>query len=173
MRSFDVEPLKGYDPTYGLLLATLQDGTREWLEELGEPSEDALVWQPISGGHSIGGLVLHIAEVEAWWFEEAALGRKLSEEDLALFMSRESDVDAGKWPTPPRKPWSWYAELLASVRARTLRTLLDFPEPSSTIQRQNLLTFRWIVAHVVEHDSYHGGQAVLLKALYEGSNAMS
>jgi uncharacterized damage-inducible protein DinB len=28
-------------------------------------------------------------------------------------------------------------------------------------------TARWVLGHVVQHDSYHGGQAVLLSLLYD------
>jgi uncharacterized damage-inducible protein DinB len=28
-------------------------------------------------------------------------------------------------------------------------------------------TLRWILAHVVGHDSYHGGQAVLMRDLFD------
>jgi uncharacterized damage-inducible protein DinB len=167
MSSYDVAPLSGYPIEYGLLLSTLQDGTREWRQEIGEPSEDAIVWQAVPGGHSIGGLLLHIADVEIFWFEEAALGRKMSDADLKLFMSEETKQYEGAWPVPPREPWAWYMQILDDVRARTLRTVQDFPESSDTFHRRtSTFTYRWALAHVVEHESYHAGQAVLLSALH-------
>ena len=33
------------DPQIGILLAMMDDGTREWQEELGDVSEDQIVWQ--------------------------------------------------------------------------------------------------------------------------------
>jgi len=34
-------------------------------------------------------------------------------------------------------------------------------------------TYRWIVAHLVQHDSYHGGQAVLLHETWKKLSASS
>lgn len=164
----DVAPIAGYPHEYGLLLAALQDGTNEWKWELGEPSEDAIVWQPFPGSHSIGGIMLHNAYVELGWFQAWSLGRPLSDEDNRLFMVAETDVDEVRWPTPHRQPWSWYWEMLQSVRARTFELVKDFPEPDATFEiwgRKR--TFRWTLAHVVEHESYHAGQAVLLHIMHQ------
>ena len=168
MEHFDVEPVAGYPQEYGLMLAILEDGTREWMGEIGEPSEDAIVWQPVTGGYSIGAILLHIAYVEVAWFESGILGRKISDKDAALYMVDETDVDNGVWPVPPRKPWAWYKQLLHDARARTFKSVLDFPDPASSFQgRTSTMTCRWTVGHVIQHDSYHGGQAVLLAMLHE------
>ncbi len=163
MNHNDIEPLQGYPLEYGILLAALIDSTNEWLGEVGTPTEDAIVWQPIPNGHSIGGIVLHLADVELAWFEETVLKKPLSNADKELYMSDQIDVDAAQWPAPPRQPWSWYLKLLADARKRALAAVRDFPAPNTVIQgRRSTFTARWVVAHVVEHDSYHGGQIALL-----------
>jgi uncharacterized damage-inducible protein DinB len=157
-------PPPGYQEPYGTLLATLQDGSREWREELGNPDPKHIVWQAVPNGHSIGALLLHIAEVEVYWIEQVCLGREIDPEEAKLYMSDEIDQDNGMWPTPPEKPISYYFDILDRVRARTLESVKDF-EPSDTVRERrggNTVTLGWILAHVVEHDSYHGGQAVLM-----------
>ena len=160
----DLTPLPGYLEPYGTLLATLQDGSREWREELGHPDPKHIVWQAVPKGHSIGALLLHIAEVETWWIEVVCLGREFDPAEEKLYLSDEIDQYAGSWPIPPEKPISYYFDLLDRVRARTLESVKSF-EPGDTVRvRSNgdSATLRWILAHVVEHDSYHGGQAVLM-----------
>lgn len=163
---FDVEPLPGYLPEYGLLLAALLDSTREWKGELEDVDQDLICWQPYPNAYSIGGVLLHIAEVEAYWIEDFSLGRKLPTDELERYMSAEIDPAGGSWPTPPREPLGYYYEILDSVRARTLDSVKDLEAPS-TIKRSKwgTMTLRWVLAHVVGHDSYHGGQAVMLKEL--------
>ena len=166
MPHFDVAPLPGYSEDYGLLLATLLDSTREWRDELGEPGVDTIVWQPCSGGYSIGGQLLHIAEVELYWIESFCLGRELDPEEMKLLMSDQIDQHRGIWPVPPAEPIAYYYGLLDNVRTRTLESVKEF-EPSETVKtsRWGTMTLRWVLAHVVEHDSYHGGQAVMLSEL--------
>ena len=98
----DVEPLPGYEEPYGLLCAILQDGTNEWRWELDpDLSEDAVVWQPAPGMHSIGAIMLHIIGVEIVWFERFALDIPFDREEANLLMMEKTDVDAWRWPDPP------------------------------------------------------------------------
>ncbi|MGV3616058.1 MAG: DinB family protein [Fimbriimonas sp.] len=168
MKRHDIAPLAGYSPAIGLLAAALQDGTQEWLRQLGEVDEDALTWQPFEGGHSIGALILHIADVEAWWIETVLAGRELSEAEVRRHLSEETDQYAVRWPVPPRMPLTEYLAILSSVRTRTLETLKAVGDPAETRARgQSEFTLRWIVNHVVQHESYHGGQAVLIQLMAE------
>jgi uncharacterized damage-inducible protein DinB len=160
---FDIAPLPCYPEPYATFLATLQDGTREWRDELGDPDPRLIVWQPYPKSHSIGGVLLHIAEVEAYWFEEFCLGRTISPEESLTYMSSEIDQYGGSWPTPPEEPIAYYYDLLDKVRARTLESFKNFPAPEFVKEREwESTTMRWVVGHVIQHESYHAGQAVLL-----------
>jgi hypothetical protein len=78
MAAMDRHPfvaLEAASPDIGLLAASLQNATREWRQELGEVDEEAIVWQPVPDMHSIGALILHIVDVEAWWIESVAAGK--------------------------------------------------------------------------------------------------
>ena len=165
----DVEPLPGYQEPYGLLCSILQDGTNEWRWELDpDLSEDAVVWQPYPGVHSIGAVMLHIIGVEIFWFERFALGLPPDPEERKLLMADEIDQEAWQWPVPHRKPISWYFELHDRVRARTLESIKKWPAPETAIEhRGDPKTLRWVFGHVIEHESYHGGQAVLLNRLWQ------
>ncbi len=164
---FDVEPLPGYRPDVGLLLASLNDSTREWRDELGDPPLEAITWQAKPGSYSVGGLLLHIMEVEVYWFETVAAALEENVEESKLLMSAEIQQYEGLWPTPPAKPLSWYYDLHDKIRARVFESLKSV-DPDSRYDRGDFsFTFRWILAHVVEHDAYHGGQAVLMHELWK------
>ena len=165
----DAKPLEGCPEPYGLLAAILQDGTNEWRWEMDQNlSEDAIVWQPYVGMHSIGAIILHIVAVEIYWFEQFVLQLPIDEEERKLTMADEFDVDAWQWPEPPRKPLSWYFELQDRIRARTLEGLKTWPPPDSLHEHHGRkVSARWVFGHVIQHESYHGGQAVLLNRLWE------
>ena len=166
---FDAEPLAGYQEPYCLLCAILQDGTNEWRGELDRNlSEDAVVWQPYLNTHSIGAIILHIVGVEIFWFEQFALDLPGDPDERKLTMSDEIDVDTNHWPEPPRRPLSWYFELHDRVRARTLESIKRWP-PADAVKdlHGSPRTMRWVLGHVIQHEAYHGGQAVLLNRLWD------
>lgn len=167
----DVAPLVGLDVQVGLLLAMLDDGTKEWREELGTVPDELVVWQPFPGGHSIGALILHIADVEAGWLHEAGAGQRRSDDELWRLLSRETQQYQVQWPTPPAHPLSWYIAQHDAVRLRTreLVAALNAPEHLGTKEKYRdkaEFTLRWLLHHVLTHEAYHGGQAVLLSLLH-------
>jgi len=165
----DIEPLAGYKEPYGLLAALLQDGTEEWRAELDdELSEEIMIWQPYAGMHSIGAIILHIINIEVVWFERFVLDLPANPEERTLLMANETDVDEWSWPIPPRKPLSWYYELQDSIRARTLEGIKQWPDAETMKDCDGEpRSLRWVIGHVIQHESYHGGQAVLLSRLKE------
>jgi len=165
----DAKPLPGYQEPYGLLCAILQDGTNEWRLELDpDLSEDAVVWQPHRGMHSIGAVMLHIILVEIFWFEHFVLGLPYDPEEMKLLKAEETKVDDWCWPEPPREPISWYFDLHDRIRARSLEGIKNWPTADSTKEHHGTQrTMRWVLGHVIQHEAYHGGQAVLLNRLWQ------
>jgi uncharacterized damage-inducible protein DinB len=165
----DAEPLPGYQEPYGLLCAILQDGTNEWRLELDpDLSEDAVVWQPYPGMHSIGAILLHIISVEIFWFERFALDLPTDPEERKILLVEETDVDAWSWPELPHRPIAWYFELHDRIRARTLESIKKWPAADATRElHDNPRSMRWVLGHVIQHEAYHGGQAVLLNRLWQ------
>ena len=164
----DVTPVAGMNLQTGLLLAQLDTGTQEWREELGEISDATVVWQPVPNGHSIGAILLHIADVEAYWLHEVAAGQTRSPEELSRLLSKETQQYAMQWPTPPAQPLAWYYAQHDAIRARTHQLLpqLDDPERVGTRRGQGF-TLRWLLHHVLTHEAYHSGQAVLLSVMHK------
>lgn len=165
-RFYDVAPLEGYHPEIGLLLASLADSTREWRENLGRPGRKAIVWQQYTDGPSIGAVILHLIDTEAYWLETYAAGRPSPPGETELLLARETKQDSGRWPVPPSEPIEWYFDLHDRIRARVWEAVRGIEPERRYGSGKFSCTFRWIVAHVLEHDSYHGGQAVLLHQAY-------
>ena len=163
----DVLPVPNADIQIGLLLAMLDDGTNEWREELGAVSNETVVWQPFPGGHSIGTLILHIADVEVFWLNQVGAGRTRSEEERARLLSKETQQDQVKWPTPPSQPLSWFLAQHDEIRARTRHIVSTWDNPAHVRPLDDEeFTRRWLLHHVLTHEAYHGGQAVLLSLLH-------
>ena len=167
MPLYDLPTLPGMHPEYGLKASMLADATREWREYLVDVEPEALVYQPFPGGHSMGAVMLHMADVEAYWIENFLLGLDRDPAELKEFLSEETKQDEVDWPTPPLKPLSYYFDLQDRVRERTLRNLAKLPEPGfRKDRREYTATAGWVVNHVIGHESYHGGQVVLLHEIY-------
>lgn len=173
---FDVKPVPKLDPQIGLLLSMLDEGTWEWrdeLEECGSISTDMIRWQPTPHGYSIGAIVFHMIEAEAFWLHELTAGKPLSPADVKLFMLEQIDQYAGRWPIPPKKPLKWYFEQQDRIRKKTHQFVKQLNDPLHTVKRpktatrpQRTFTLRWILHHVITHEAYHAGQAVMLAMQY-------
>ena len=165
---FDAAPLAGCQSDLGLLAAVLQDGTREWRWELEGVTEDAIVWQPFPGGHSIGALMFHIIEAEVFWVEMICKGMPADEALMKEIMSAEIKQDEIQWPTPPRKPISYYFGLHDQVRARMLEHIATLQDPAEVKDRKDHdVTVRWVLGHIIQHEAYHGGQIILLNEIFK------
>lgn len=162
-KNFDVKPVDGTDQQIGLLLSMLDDGTREWRAEFGKVSEEAVIWQHFPNGHSIGTLILHIADAEAFWLYEVAGGYSRSQAEQERLLSDALDQYKIQWPKPPKRSLLWYFQQHDKIRARTRKTVLALNDPEHIGRyKEKKFTLRWMLHHVITHEAYHGGQAVLL-----------
>jgi uncharacterized damage-inducible protein DinB len=168
MKQYHLNDRHEVDGDLGVLIAALQDGTREWREELESPSVEAIVWQPYPNGPSIGAEILHIASCEWYWLGNFVQGEPDPVDDPAIQYDNTLDQYIPHWPTPPAQPIDWYLDILASRRAKSIEMIRQHGRPEAVYARQDCeVTYAWIVAHLVQHDSYHGGQAVMLNEMYK------
>lgn len=168
MDTFDLDSLPDLHPEIALLVATLLDGRREWKENLGEVTDEAVVWQPYENGPSIGGILLHIAGCETFWFDSFARDLTPDASLPHIAYDNELDQDNHVWPTPPAKPFAWFLEVLDQRWEESLESIRAVNRPDAIYSGRGVqLTFRWFVGHIVEHDSYHGGQMVLLHEMWK------
>ena len=85
----------------------------------------------------------------------------------------DNNIDQYKpfWPKADVKPLAWYLEMLTETRTDMIELLKTGPSATTMFKRSDNFQFslRWMLAHLVEHDSYHGGQAVLIHEAYKAS----
>jgi uncharacterized damage-inducible protein DinB len=166
----DVQPLPGYAEPYGLMCAMLQDATRDWRGEIpGNLSAEAMTWRVRPGGQSMGTVMLHIIGVELFWIEHFVLERPYALADVEALKLREIDVDEGAWPDAPSEDLAWYFELHDRYRQRFLEAVREFPDADLQKARDGedwKYTPRWVLNHVIQHETYHGGQIALLHDLW-------
>ncbi len=156
----------GKSACFETLRKTLDQGTREWKKHLGDVSEEQIVWQPNQGMHSIGGILLHIMAWEAWWCEKFVAGGEIEPMTLSALRLNHYFDFGRQCPPPPSKTLEWYYEQLQVNRERCL-LVFDSVEPELKIKRgETSRSALWVYNHLVEHSSYHGGQAVLLKSQF-------
>jgi len=168
----DAPPVEARSPEIGLLLGLLEAGTQNMRRELGDVDEDALIWQPYPNSHSIGALLIHVTACEAAWLHLVAAGQETAlDMEEALMGGSSIDQYEGIWPAPPRNPLSWYYAQHNEVRARTIALVRELPDPDEVRavawNPNRTCTVRWIVHHIIEHEAYHLGQAVLLSLMKE------
>jgi uncharacterized damage-inducible protein DinB len=73
---------------------------------------------------------------------------------------------------PHRQPITWYFELQDRIRSRILESIKNLPAAETLKQGHNdAISMRWVFGHVIQHESYHGGQAVLLHDLWKRHQA--
>lgn len=147
-----------------LLAAALNDGTREVRGELGEVTPEELAFTPVPGRHSAASVLLHHAQVEAMWiccdlFQEsdAPVHEKFSE--FAPDWNK-----GGRWPDIHGISLVEIYRRSDEVRQETLTRLatLEDSKLPTLPDGEYSDTARWVVNHLIGHESYHYGQAVLL-----------
>ena len=171
MAHLDLSWDTNWDPELGILVATLQDSTREWRENLELPSPEAVIWSPYPNGPSIGGLILHMAAAEQYWISQIGAGIDVPADDPSWSYDSTMDQYVPHWPEPPRESTDWYFEIQDEIRVRMIEMIHAHGDPeSSHATSRNTMTYRWILAHIIKHDSYSGGQAVLIHEIFKQQN---
>lgn len=166
MHKIDLRYDDRFDGEIRTLEACIQNSTREWKRWLGTPERSAIGWQAYPEGPSIGAVMLHMIDSEAYWLETFIAGRTRPRGELGRLLVAETKVMTGKWPIPPDEDWSWFLALHDEVRSRSLAALPGHAPDLVRERKDWSATVRWALAHIAAHDSYHGGQLVILHEQY-------
>jgi len=151
-------------PEVATYINMLKQSTGEWRWMLGtDVTPEQISHQAYPGAHSIGAVLLHMADSEAIWTMEVLEGGVVPAALKEELLADKTDVWNGKWPVAPSKPLEYYYEIQDRVRENTLRVLAGLTDIDKEVTAWgNQFTIRWILGHMVSHDSQHGGQAILL-----------
>ncbi|RYG33259.1 DinB family protein [bacterium] len=164
MTTVDLSLPTGFsNPEIALLAAALNDGTREVREELGLVTPEELAFAPYPGGHNASAVLLHHAQVEALWIQ-CDLFRESDVEAKRRFPEFTGDWHKSGWPEVGPMTLKEIYRRSDEIREVTLTHLATLEDSQLLTQPDGQFadTARWVVNHLIGHESYHYGQAVLL-----------
>jgi uncharacterized damage-inducible protein DinB len=167
MASFLLDQPAGLHPDVALLIASLNDSTREWLDNFESIPDERMLWQPFAQGPSIAALMAHLIGAEDRWIRGIVFGEDAKEGlDDILAYNMALDIDSYVFGEPPFKPFAEYLDQLRVRREAWVQRLIGLtPKQVFRSARGNEFSLEWILAHLVQHDAYHGGQIVMLNEL--------
>lgn len=167
-RQLVITPPAGIDDGVGRWIWALEDVRRRTLGALDGLDEAALDWSPDEQAHSIATLLYHIAAIEAdWLYAEVLELEAFPEAAAALFPHDVAGAD-GRLTRIAGESLVQHRARLDAIRANVLdavggMSLEEFRRPRSLAAYD--VTPEWVVYHLVQHESEHGGEILRLRRL--------
>jgi len=169
----DVRATSGLAPEPGRWYTSLEDLRVQTLLLVHGLEPGPIAWVPGPGCNSIGTLLTHLAESEAFWIVERIGGRPLPAARRELYrMDRFGLAGTGQAPLAPA---SFFARMLADLRLECREILAGLSDADLDGMRvwvdpdlprtQEIFTVRWILRHVLEHEAHHKGQIAMIRRL--------
>lgn len=170
MRRRVLTPHPGLSTGIGYYLGGMEEVRSQLVAAVKDISDDQIGKPAFLGVHSIGGLVLHIGEAEWFWMQMVFSGHQLSEEDERMPCW---DILEDVARTSRNGYTAEFCLLEAErIRNQTRDTLFSCSDKDLdrlfTYERNGKTTeynLRWILHHLVDHESQHKGQILMLKRL--------
>lgn len=174
MRRFrDLRDSVGLSPEIGRWYAALEDLRLGTVLSLHGLDPDQLSWVPAAGVNSIGTLLTHIAEAEAFWILDRIGGRPLPATRRELY--RIDSFGRPEAPQAPRAPGSYFLGILTDLRTESREVLAGLKDQDLEGRRvwtdpgradaREVFTVRWILSHVLVHEAHHRGQISTVRRL--------
>jgi uncharacterized damage-inducible protein DinB len=162
--------------------AQLEDQARILRETIQGMTTQELEWQPERGMNTIGMLLAHNAIVDVFWTQIAILGITETDSLPVLGITMDDDgmplaPDAEGPANLKGKPPAFYEDLSSRGRAyvREAWAKVSDADMDKEITRERpdgskrILSVRWAMYHILEHDAGHRGQIQLLRHLYRAT----
>ncbi|MCK4971820.1 MAG: DinB family protein [Candidatus Heimdallarchaeota archaeon] len=163
--------LKNYEeltPRVSYYYSMLQEVRERLLSIIDVLAEETLDFTPDERNfETIGTLLFHIAAIEWSWVFEDIDGLEMDYENFKHAFALRPDVDI---PQLKGKKKQFYLNQMKEVREEVFQRLTKFSdEDLDNIVETKAYKFsiEWILFHILEHETMHIGQILLLKRLYE------
>jgi uncharacterized damage-inducible protein DinB len=160
-------------------LAQLDDQLSRLKARLRGINLDELCWQVSRGTNTIGMLLAHLAVTEAYWLNVAPLEETATENEDRIVRSVVGiRINDDGIPLPPNgghpatlysKSWEDYLEMIEKARARTHQVTAAWTDATltSTFKREGqIISYAWVLYHLLEHFCSHFGQILQIRALW-------
>ena len=170
MRRRVLTPHPGLSTGIGYYLSGMEEVRSQVVAAVKTIPDDLVGKPPFLGSHSIGGLVLHIGEAEWFWMQMVVSGHQLTEEDkTAAYWDILDDVER---VTRQGFTTEFCLQEAEKVRNQTRDVLFSYNDKDLeriiTFERKGQATeynLRYILHHLIDHESQHKGQILMLKRL--------
>jgi uncharacterized damage-inducible protein DinB len=166
-----IAPVDGLSREIGLMVAALEEVRAQTVALIADMSRDQLAKRFVPGAHQIGALALHIGENEFWWIEAIFAQKEITDADKQfahLDNTTEEDFALKGYSAQD------CIDFLRRIHHRTTTTLSQADDlaldqvitvGSDPVRFKGSL--RWIIHHLIDHESHHKGQISMLKRLID------
>lgn len=165
-------PHPGLSTGIGYYMSGMEEVRNQLIEAVKNIPNNLIGKPAFLGAHSIGGLVLHIGEAEWFWMQMVVSGHKLTEEDRAAacwdILDEIDRVSSRGFSTEfclleIEKIRNQTRDVLFSFNDSDLERIISFERRGKTTEH----SLRWILHHLIDHESQHKGQILMLKRLMD------
>jgi uncharacterized damage-inducible protein DinB len=161
--------LEAREPEIGRWLWCIEEARGRTFQRL-EGLDPALVdWTPPEDGNSIGGILYHIAAIEADYLYADLLEQPLPQEVIDLF-PYDVREEHGRLTPVRGLDLPWYLHRLDQTRGRLLETfrsmdLADFRRVRALEYAD--ITPEWTLYHLTQHEAEHRGELAAIRSRAE------
>lgn len=165
-------PHPGLSTGIGYYMSGMEEVRSQVINAVKDIPNDLIGKPAFLGAHSIGGLVLHIGEAEWFWIQMVVSGHKLTDEDRNAaywdILDEVERVTSRGFTTEfclqeVEKIRNQTRDVLFSFNDSDLERIISFERRGKTTEH----SLRWVLHHLIDHESQHKGQILMLKRLMD------
>ena len=145
------------------ILGVLEDQRKAIKGFFDELTNDELNWKPQENRNSIANLIEHITAAEAFWIQQGILGQKVDREREKEFEYRYRSS---------KELQNAYNYMRKATRHILENKITDNDLFEKRKVRNTEKTVLWILLHMVEHNYYHIGQMMFIRALLRDTSSL-
>ncbi len=158
-----IESEEGFTPQVGVIVSMLNDMKNRVERTVKDLKVDEIDFLLDENANRIGTLVLHLAATEKFYQVYTFENREFNKKEREVWEMRMSMGDEVR-EKHKGKPISYYLDIYNEVRAKTLEYLKEKDDKWLAIIPEGYsMNNHWSWYHVMEHQSSHLGQILLLK----------
>ena len=158
-----IKPEKGFTPQIGTLVSMLNDLSNRVERVTGNMTTDELDFLLDENANSIGSLIMHLAATEAYYQVYTFEGRGFNAEEQKLWNAAQNLGEAARNKYKGHEA-DYYFDIWKDVRKKTLKYLKEKDDDwLNENPAGSSMNNHWAWFHVMEHQSSHLGQILLLR----------
>ncbi len=156
-----IEPLDGYSPQIGVLVSMLEDMKNRVERTVEDMEIESIDYYFDENANSVGSIIMHLAATEAFYQAFTFENRELNQDEQAKWSTAQNLGDEAKERYKGKNVKEYLAEF-DKVRERTLE-LFRTKDDTWLAEMTQSMNNHWAWYHVMEHQSSHLGQILLMK----------